>query len=126
MGNIFAAGRLWAIPTYDGSGSAITTPTPVQFGSLQDITIDIGFDLKKLYGNKRFADDLGAGKGTITGKASFGKIDCYRCVIGGLPGAVIFPEMSVHGLQVIEVISPFNLRKKLSLVDGSKVSVEMI
>ena len=47
-------------------------------------------------------------------------------MISGLPGAVIFPEMSVHGLQVIEVISPFNLRKKLSLSDGSKVTVEMV
>jgi len=64
--------------------------------------------------------------GFARGKTSFGKIDCYRCVINGLPGAVIFPEMSVHGLQVIEVISPFNLRKKLSLTDGSKVSVEIV
>ena len=93
MGNIFAAGRLWAIPTYDGSGSAITTPTPVQFGSLQDITIDIGFDLKKLYGNKRFADDLGAGKGTITGKASFGKIN------GALLNSLVFGATASTGIR---------------------------
>jgi len=65
-------------------------------------------------------------QGFTKGKLSFGKIDCYRCMINGLPGAVIFPEMSVHGLQVIEVISPFNLRKKLSLSDGSNVTVEMV
>jgi len=64
--------------------------------------------------------------GFVKGRASFGKIDCYRCMVGGLPGAVIFPEMSVHGLQVLEVISPFDLRKKLSLSDGSKVDVEMV
>lgn len=64
--------------------------------------------------------------GFAKGKATFGKIDCYRCMIGGLPGAVIFPQMSVHGLQVLEVISPFNLREKLSLSDGSKVTVEMV
>ena len=64
--------------------------------------------------------------GFSKGKTTFGKIDCYRCMISGLPGAVIFPEMSVHGLQVIEIISPFNLRKKLSLSDGSKVTVEMV
>ena len=64
--------------------------------------------------------------GFARGKTTFGKIDCYRCVISGLPCAVIFPEMSVHGLQVLEVISPFNLRKKLSLADGSQVSVEMV
>jgi riboflavin kinase len=64
--------------------------------------------------------------GFARGKTSFGKIECYRCMIGGIPGAVIFPEMSVHGLQVLEVISPYNLRKKLSLSDGSKVMVEMV
>ena len=64
--------------------------------------------------------------GFSRGKTTFGKIDCYRCMINGLPGAVIFPEMSVHGLQVLEVISPFNLRKKLSLADGTQVTVEMV
>jgi CTP-dependent riboflavin kinase len=39
---------------------------------------------------------------------------------------VVFPENSRHGLQVLEVISPFNLRKKLSLSDGSKLGVEIV
>ena len=33
--------------------------------------------------------------------------------------------MSVHGLQVLEIIAPYNLRKKLSLSDGSAVKVEV-
>jgi riboflavin kinase len=61
-----------------------------------------------------------------SGKEKFGKLACYKCVAGGLPGAVVFPENSRHGLQVLEVISPFNLRKKLSLSDGSKLSVEIV
>jgi len=65
-------------------------------------------------------------QGFKSGKDTFGKIACYRCMINGLPGAVVFPENSSHGLQVIEVISPFNLRKKLSLSDGSQVTVEII
>lgn len=65
-------------------------------------------------------------EGFKRGKNEFGKIDCYRCVINGLPGAVIFPEMSIHGLQVMEIISPFNLREKLSLSDGSTVNVEIV
>jgi riboflavin kinase len=59
------------------------------------------------------------------GKRTFGKIASYRCAINGIPAAVIFPEMSVHGLQVLEIIAPYNLRKKLSLSDGSEVKVEV-
>lgn len=57
---------------------------------------------------------------------TFGKIECYRCAISGIPCALVFPERSLHGLQVLEVISPVGLRKKLDLKDGSKVHVEVV
>ena len=60
------------------------------------------------------------------GNRTFGKIDTYRCVLGGIPCAIVFPERSVHGLKVLEIISAFNLRKKLNLSDDSKVSVEVV
>jgi riboflavin kinase len=65
-------------------------------------------------------------KGFAKGKRRFGKIACYKCAVGGLPCAIIFPEMSGHGLSVLEVISPFNLRKRLSLSDGSRITVEIV
>ena len=64
-------------------------------------------------------------EGFKDGKRSFGKIDTYRCAINGMPAAVIFPEMSVHGLQVLEIVAPYNLRKKLNLADGNEVKVEV-
>jgi riboflavin kinase len=64
--------------------------------------------------------------GYTKGNKSFGKIACYRCVVNGLPGAVVFPEMSTHGLSVLELVSPFNLRKKLSLQDSTRVSIEVV
>ncbi|MEM4348211.1 MAG: DUF120 domain-containing protein [Candidatus Anstonellaceae archaeon] len=57
---------------------------------------------------------------------TFGRIDAYRCSIGGLPAAIIFPERSLHGLRTLEIISPFNLRKKLNLADGTPVTVEVV
>jgi riboflavin kinase len=57
---------------------------------------------------------------------TFGKIEAYRCAILGLPCAIVFPERSVHGLQVLEIISHFNLRKKLGLKDGSRIRVEVV
>ena len=60
------------------------------------------------------------------GKRKFGTIAAYKCVTGGLPCALIFPEMSQHGLQMLELVSPVNLRKSLGLADGSVLAVEVM
>jgi len=57
---------------------------------------------------------------------TFGKIEAYRCSLGGVPCAIIFPERSIHGLQVLEIIAPCNLRKKLGLSDGGEVKIEVV
>lgn len=51
------------------------TPTPVRFGALQSVNIDITFTTKELYGSKQFPDAVGRGTGKITGKASFGRFN---------------------------------------------------
>ncbi|MCI4680176.1 hypothetical protein K9U39_10970 [Rhodoblastus acidophilus] len=63
-----------------GSGVLIATPsgpnaTPVQFGSLQDISIDISFSSKQLFGQYQFPIALARGEGKISGKAKFANID---------------------------------------------------
>ena len=64
--------------------------------------------------------------GFVRGNRTFGKISAYRCTLNGMPGAIVFPERSHHGLQVIEIVAPFGLRKKLGLNDGSSVRVETV
>ena len=71
----FGAGNLFAIPTHDASGAAITTPTPIQFGTLQEVGLDASFDSKKLYGNKQFPIAVARGKGTLSFKAKIADID---------------------------------------------------
>ena len=63
----FGVGRLYAVP-------AGATATPVQFGVLQDAKVDLGFDLKKLYGQNSFPADAARGKGHCTIKAKVGQI----------------------------------------------------
>ncbi|WP_298421057.1 hypothetical protein [Rhodoblastus sp.] len=63
-----------------GSGVLIATPsganaTPVQFGSLQDVTLDISFSSKQLFGQYQFPIALARGEGKISGKAKFANID---------------------------------------------------
>lgn len=63
-----------------GSGVLIATasganPTPVQFGALQDVTLDFSFASKQLFGQYQFPIAFARGEGKITGKAKFANID---------------------------------------------------
>lgn len=48
---------------------------PRKFGALQDISIDISYSKKKLYGQKQFAIVIVRGQGSITGKAKQANIN---------------------------------------------------
>ena len=61
----FGAGVLFATPINDASGSAIALPSPVQFGIVQDVTIEDSADVKELYGANQYPVDIGRGKGKL-------------------------------------------------------------
>ncbi len=63
----FGSGSLWGINT-------VSSPTPVRFGALQDVQIDIAFTEKELYGSYQFPLAIGRGTAKITGKATYGEI----------------------------------------------------
>lgn len=90
----FGAGILWGIPTSDAFGNAIATnvATPVQFGVLQEVGIDIGFDTKMLYGQNQFPVALGRGKGKIGGKAKFAQLN------GQLVNSLLFGQTMTSGI----------------------------
>ena len=73
----FGAGALYGTPLTDAFGVAIANPTPILFGVLQDVSIDISADVKELYGQNQFAEAIGRGKAKISGKAKFGRINGY-------------------------------------------------
>ena len=63
-----------------GSGVLIATPssanaTPVQFGALQDVSLDFSFSSKQLFGQYQFPIAFARGEGKIAGKAKFANID---------------------------------------------------
>lgn len=64
--DFFGAGVLFATPTFTAAGAAITTPSPVQFGIVQDVTIDDESDIKELYGAAQYPVDIGRGKSKIS------------------------------------------------------------
>ena len=55
----------------------------------------------------------------------FGPIKCFECRINRLKGSVIIPERSHYGSDILEIISPFELRKKLNLKNGDGVVINV-
>lgn len=72
---LFGSGILWGTPLTNSAGTAISNPTPVQFGALQDGSVDISFENKMLHGSNQFPLAVGRGKGKISGKAKAAQIN---------------------------------------------------
>lgn len=88
----FGAGALFGTPTQDAFGAAIANPTPIKFGVLQDISLDISFDLKELYGQNQFPIAIGRGKGKITGKAKQAQVN------GAMLNSLVFGQTLANGI----------------------------
>ena len=92
MENIFGSGILWGTQLTDASGNAIANPTPVIFGVMQDVALDISWDTKMLYGQNQFPVTVGRGKGKITGKAKAAQL------YGAILNSVIFGQTVTSGI----------------------------
>ncbi len=57
-------------------------------------------------------------------KRTYGGANCYNAAINGVEAAVIVIERTHHPADVVEIISPYFLRKKLRLKDGSTVRIK--
>lgn len=56
----------------------------------------------------------------------FGPIECFRCKVNDVDASIIIPERSHYGSNIIEIISQFELRKKLDLKNGDEIVVEVL
>lgn len=84
---MFGAGNVYLVP----SGS---NPTPLEVGTLQEVSLDFSFESKELYGNKQFPVMVARGKGKITGKAKSG---AFR---GGLISSILSGATSATGRHI--------------------------
>ncbi|NTV02428.1 MAG: hypothetical protein HGB04_06535 [Chlorobiaceae bacterium] len=92
---VFGSGIIYGTPLSDAGGAAVTTPTPLQFGELQEGSVEISFDNKPLYGNKQFPVAVGRTKGTISGKSKAARIN------GGLFNSLFFGQTLTSGILSI-------------------------
>lgn len=91
----FGAGVLIGTPLQDANGVAIVNPSPIQFGILQEVTVDESYEAKELYGANSFPVDVGRGKGKITLKAKAANISAE------LVNAFMYGQTTVTGFETI-------------------------
>lgn len=91
----FGAGVLIGTPLQDANGVAIVNPSPIQFGILQEVTVDESYEAKELYGANSFPVDVGRGKGKITLKAKAANISAE------LVNAFMYGQTLVTGFETI-------------------------
>jgi riboflavin kinase len=61
------------------------------------------------------------------GERSFGAAHCFPCLINDdIEGALIVAERSSHDFDVMEIISPHYLRRKMGLADGDRIKLVFI
>lgn len=91
----FGAGILYATQTADATGAAVAnaSATPVQFGTLQDISGDMSFEEKLLYGSYQLPIAVGRGKGKFNFKAKQAAIN------GSILGDLFFGTGSSAGIK---------------------------
>lgn len=91
MQYMFGSGLLWGTPQQDAYGNPISNPSPILFGTMQDVSVDMSFDLKELYGQSQFPVALGRGKGKIDCKAHVASIN------GAMLNSIFFGQSLTDG-----------------------------
>lgn len=71
----FSTGAMWGTATQDSAGNTIANPSPVKFGELQDVGIDVARDLKPLHGQNALPVAVAGGKMKFDFKAKFAKLN---------------------------------------------------
>lgn len=89
----FGVGDMFAIQTQDSSGATVSNPTPIKFGTLQEVALDVSFDSKTLYGQKQFPLAVGRGKGKLSAKAKLADID------GRVLSDLVFGQTASNGIK---------------------------
>ncbi len=63
---------------------------------------------------------------TLEGR-TFGDVICYRVKVNDkIEAAIVIAQRTHHSQNILEVIAPFNIRKKLGLKDDDRVSLTLV
>lgn len=91
-------------------------------------TLNVKLDKKEHIESLRQLNNLDGTKinGFSDGKRTYGWVKCFACKLNGKVDAqLIILERTHHDLSTIELISKFEIRKKLALKSGSPISIKI-
>jgi riboflavin kinase len=91
-------------------------------------TLNVKIDKKEHIEALRQLNNMDGTKieGFSDGKRTYGWVKCFACKIGGkIDANLILLERTHHDLSTIELISKFEIRKKLGLKNGSVISIKI-
>ena len=83
----FGSGNIWCTELTDATGATVSLPSPFLIGTLQDASVDFSWDNKPLFGQNTFAVTTARGKGKISSKIKFARLDglLFNQIITGQP-----------------------------------------
>ena len=88
-------------------------------------TLNLVIDERELHLIISLKEKSGRINGFRDKSRAYGEIRVKKCMIGKQKGALLFPDRTHHPENVVEIISPFFLRKKLNLEDNDKITIEV-
>lgn len=91
-------------------------------------TLNVKLDKKEHVESLRQLNNLDGTKidGFSDGKRTYGWVKCFACKLNSKVDAqLIILERTHHDLSTIELISKFEIRKKLALKSGSSISIKI-
>lgn len=66
-------------------------------------------------------------RGFVDEGRTFGDVICYRVKVNNeIEGAIVIAQRTHHSPNILEVIAPFEIRKKLKLNDGDEITLTLI
>jgi hypothetical protein len=97
--------------TLFGYRTDVTPATPVQFGALQEVQIDIQFTTKELYGQNQFPLAVARSVAKVTGKAKFARISgrAFNDLFFGQSLAAGQKVTSLNEAQSVPASSPYTV-----------------
>ncbi|WP_338847900.1 hypothetical protein V8J88_03850 [Massilia sp. W12] len=90
-------GTLFGTQLTDANGTSVAIPTPAQVGIVQDVTVDIQFEVKFAYGRGQFPVSAMRGKGQIEMKAKAMNFSLLTL------NALVFGQTVANGQQIVVI-----------------------
>jgi hypothetical protein len=85
----FGSGAAWCTPLTDNTGTAITTPTPIRVGVIQELMFDLTWTSKQLFGTNQYPVSIGRGTAKATGSIKWAQINAalWNGLVIGTPAS---------------------------------------